>query len=173
VKTFDSDGDSDDGGGRDRRLVGVSGYEVGSDGETLVAYGLGACLAIALSDAESGVGALAHTLLPRREAGLDASSGKYVDAAIQTMLREMVEAGAGYSSVEARLVGGADIFELRALGKGVGRENVAVAREELARLDVPVAAAATGGERGRTVAFDTGTGRLEITTAHSDEVEVL
>jgi chemotaxis protein CheD len=172
VKTFDFDSGADD-GGRERRLVGVSGYEVGSGGETLVAYGLGACLAVALWDPDGGVGALAHTLLPRRDRGLDASSGKYVDAAIQTMLREMVEAGAGYSSVEARLVGGADIFELKALGRGVGQKNVAVAREELARLDVPVVAEATGGTHGRTVEFDTASGRLAVTTAHADEVEVL
>jgi chemotaxis protein CheD len=158
---------------RERRLVGVSNYEVGSAGETLVAYGLGACVAIGLLDPEAGVGALAHTLLPRQDRGLDASSGKYVDAAIQAMLREMVEAGAGYSSIEARLVGGADIFELEALGRGIGRQNVAVAREELARLDVPVTAEATGGDYGRTVEFDTASGRLEITTAHDAETEVL
>lgn len=157
----------------DRRLVGVSGYDVGQAGETLVAYGLGACLAIVLADTERGVGALAHTLLPRRDEGLDASSGKYVDAAIQTMLREMAETGAVYSDVEARLVGGADIFELEALGRGVGRRNVAVAHEELEKLGVPVVAEATGGDRGRTVEFDIASGRVEITTAHGTEADVL
>lgn len=172
MKTFDFETDTEE-VPRERRLVGVSEYHVTSEGETLVAYGLGACVAIALSDTESGVGALAHTLLPRQAEGHDSSSGKYVDAAIQTMLREMVEAGAGYTSVEARLVGGADIFELKALGKGVGEKNVAVAREELARLDVPIVGEATGGDHGRTVEFDTATGTLEITTAHTDDVETL
>ncbi|WP_225317693.1 MULTISPECIES: chemotaxis protein CheD [Haloferax] len=172
MKTFDF-GDDDVESTREERLVGVSGYHVTSEGETLIAYGLGACIAIALWDTDSKVGALAHTLLPRQDTGLGASSGKYVDAAIQTMLREMVEAGAGYSTIEARLVGGADIFELKALGKGVGTKNVAVAREELDRLDVPIVAEATGGEHGRTVEFDTATGRLEVTTAHADDVEVL
>jgi chemotaxis protein CheD len=172
MKTFDFGSDTKE-RTRERRLVGVSGYEVGDDGETLVAYGLGACVAIALSDTDAGVGALAHTLLPRQDTGLDASSGKYVDAAIPAMLREMVEAGAGYPSIEARLVGGADIFELKPLGRGIGRKNVVVAREELARLDVPVVAEATGGDHGRTVEFDITSGRLEITTAHTDEITVL
>ncbi|WP_411965475.1 chemotaxis protein CheD [Haloferax sp. YSMS24] len=172
MKTFDF-GDEEDEATREERLVGVSDYHVANDGETLVAYGLGACVAIVLWDTDASVGALAHTLLPRQETGHGASSGKYVDAAIQTMLREMVEAGAGYASIEARLVGGADIFELKALGKGVGRKNAAVAREELDRLDVPIVAEATGGEHGRTVEFDTATGRVEVTTAHSDEIDVL
>ncbi|WP_410765576.1 chemotaxis protein CheD [Haloferax sp. DFSO60] len=172
MKTFDSNPVEEE-QTRERHLVGVSGYHVTDDGETLVAYGLGACVAIVLWDTESGVGALAHTLLPRQDKGLGASPGKYVDAAIQTMLREMVEAGAGYSSIEARLVGGADIFELKALGKGIGEKNLAVAREELARLDVPIVAEATGGDHGRTVEFDTETGTLEISTAHTDETELL
>lgn len=172
MKTFDFGSEAEE-QSRERRLVGVSGYHVTDEGETLIAYGLGACVAIALWDTQSKVGALAHTLLPRQDKGLGASSGKYVDAAIQTMLREMVEAGAGYASIEARLVGGADIFELKALGKGVGEKNLAVAREELARLDVPVVAEATGGDHGRTVEFDTASGALEISTAHTDEIELL
>ncbi|WP_416838709.1 chemotaxis protein CheD [Haloferax sp. DFSO52] len=171
MKTFDFGDEVEE--PREERLVGVSGYHVTNEGETLVAYGLGACVAIALWDTDSSVGALAHTLLPRQESGHGSSSGKYVDAAIQTMLREMVEAGAGYSTIEARLVGGADIFELKALGKGVGSKNAAVAREELDRLDVPIVAESTGGEHGRTVEFDTSTGRIEVSTAHSNDIEVL
>jgi chemotaxis protein CheD len=165
VKTFDRDREKPT---RERRLVSVSEYYVATGGETLVAYGLGACVAVVLYDDDSDVGALAHTLLPNRSDGLDAASGKYVDTAIQTMLTEMVEAGAGYSTVEARLVGGADIFEFEELGKGVGEKNAAVAREELAKLDVPVVAEATGGDFGRTVEFDTETGAVEVTTINDD-----
>lgn len=161
MKTFDRDRETPN---RERRFVSVSEYHVATAGETLVAYGLGACVAVALYDEEAGIGGLAHTLLPNRTDGLDAASGKYVDAAIHTMLTEMVDAGADYSTVEARLVGGADIFEFEELGKGVGEKNAAVAREELAKLDVPVVAEATGGDFGRTVEFDTETGDVEITT---------
>jgi chemotaxis protein CheD len=165
VRTFDRDRAEPE---RDRILVGVSEHRVADGGETLVAYGLGACVAVALFDPGARVGALAHTLLPTREGNRDVAPAKFVDSAIRTMLTEMVEAGASYGAVEARLVGGADIFELPDLAKGAGERNVAAARRELDRLDVPIVGEATGGTRGRAAEFDTGRGRLAVRTVRSD-----
>jgi chemotaxis protein CheD len=160
---------------RERILVGVSEYVVENGGRTLVAYGLGASVAVVLVDETNGVGALTHTLRPSRPEGTaaeDADVGKYVDTAVPAALREMVEAGANFATVEARIVGGADIFELPALGKGIGRRNAAVAREEVERLNVPVVADAVGGDRGRTVEFDTGTGEVVVRTADDETTEL-
>ncbi|MGM0590807.1 MAG: chemotaxis protein CheD [Halobacteriota archaeon] len=168
MKTFESDGDVSDEPDRPRQFVGVSDYSVAADGETLVAYGLGACVGVVLWDDAAKIGALAHTLLPTQKEGMDASPGKFVDAAIQTMLREMVEAGAGYGSIEARLVGGADIFELKNLGKGVGAKNVEAARTELERLDIPITGEAVGGTRGRTAEIDTDTGTVTVSTVDGE-----
>lgn len=163
MKTFNRDRETPN---REQRLVSVSEYHVATAGETLIAYGLGACVAVVLYDDDSGVGGLAHTLLPNRTDGHDAASGKYVDAAIHTMLTEMAEVGADYGTIEARLVGGADIFEFEELGKGVGEKNAAVAKEELSKLDVPVVATAIGGDFGRTVEFDTETGSVVVRTVN-------
>lgn len=154
---------------RDRRTIGVANLVVAADGTTLVAYGLGACVAIALHDADNGVGALAHTMLPEQPADSGSEPGKFADSAVRAMLQEMVEAGAAYASVEARLVGGASIFEIEGLNVGVGERTVEVARDQLDTLDVPVVAEAVGGDRGRTVEFDTGSGELLIYTAAGDE----
>lgn len=164
MKTYDTIPGSTE---RDRLLVGVSEYSVVNGGETLVAYGLGACVAVALYD-PAGVGGLAHAMLPRRTDGAGAADGKYVDAAIHAMLREMIEAGAGYGTVDARIVGGADIFQLEGLSAGAGGRNVAAAREELDGLDVPVVAEEVGGGRGRRVEFDTASGELLVRTVDCD-----
>ncbi len=165
METFDRDLNVPD---RDRRLVGISEFAVADDGETLEAYGLGACVAVALYDPESGVGGLAHTMLPRKPPDAQGADAKYVDAAIHAMLREMIRHGAGYGSVEGYVVGGADIFELEDLSKGMGERNAAVARDELQKLNIPVVGDATGGEVGRTVEFDTGTGAVTFRTATED-----
>jgi chemotaxis protein CheD len=165
VKTYGTDLDEPD---PDRVVIGVSEYVVAEDGETLVAYGLGACVAIALYDPENDVAGLAHTMLPSKEAGSDGADGKFVDSATHAMLREMIEAGAGYGTVEARLIGGADIFELEDLDREVGSRNAAVAREELADLDVPIVDEAVGDDYGRTAIFDTSTGTVRVETAHSE-----
>lgn len=146
--------------GADRRVVGIGNYEVTASGETLIAYGLGACVGIGLSDPDGDVHALAHVVLPREPSGSTAPPGKFADTTVQAMLREMVEHGASYESVEAWLVGGAEIFPVADLdlAPGTGEETAAAAREQLAALDVPVVAQSVGGERGRTVEFDTATG---------------
>jgi chemotaxis protein CheD len=170
MKAYDEAADAPD---RERVMVGVSEYVVTDEGRTLVAYGLGASVAVALYDERAGIGALTHTLRPRRpDDAPDSDVGKYVDQAVPAALREMVDDGAGFANIEARIVGGADIFELQALGKGIGSENATVAREEVERLNVPVVAEEVGGERGRTVEFDTAAGDVVVRTAEGDETTI-
>lgn len=155
---------------RDRRLVGVADYEVATDGETLVAYGLGTCVGIGVSDPDAGVHGLAHVVLPRRPDDSAASPGKFADEAVHALLREVVSAGGAYASVEAWLAGGADVFPLADLDlpSGTGRRTAAVARDAFAALDVPVVAEAVGGDAGRTVEFDTDTGAVVVRRADGE-----
>ncbi|MFC7080778.1 chemotaxis protein CheD [Halorussus caseinilyticus] len=166
METYESDPERPD---RERRMVGVSEYEVVADGETLVAYGLGACVGLAVYDPESAVGGLAHAMLPRRSEGDGTGDGKYVDAAVETMLREAVSAGASYTALEGYVVGGSDLLDLRELPREVSDDNVATARRAFAELDVPVEGEDVGGSRGRTVEFDTETGRIAVVTVYDPE----
>ncbi|MFC4449505.1 chemotaxis protein CheD [Halorussus aquaticus] len=166
MKTYESDPETPE---RERRFVGVSEYEVVGDGTTLVAYGLGACVGLAVYDPENAVGGLAHAMLPRRSDGDGTSDGKYVDAAVEQMLREAVSAGASYAALEGYVVGGSDLLDLTELPREVSDDNVATAREAFAELDVPVEGSDVGGGRGRTVEFDTGTGRIAVVTAYDPE----
>jgi chemotaxis protein CheD len=155
-------------GRRGRRVVGVANYVVATGGETLVAYGLGACVGVGLVDAEAGVAGLAHAMLPTATGDAEGPDGKYVDTAIRQQLRSMADEGAAYGGIEGWLVGGAEIFPVEDLGLpgAVGEQTVETAREELARLDIPVVAESVGGASGRTVRFDTGTG--EVLVAYAD-----
>jgi chemotaxis protein CheD len=171
MKTFGSDPEpaSDRG---DTVYVGVSEYVVASDGETLIAYGIGSCVAIVLYDPESGVGGLAHAVLPDRDRGEGEATGKFVDAAADALLREMAERGATIGRVEARLAGGSEMIDFEELETDIGEENVAAARERLAAFDVPVVATDTGGDYGRTVEFDTSDGTVTVRTVDREPAEL-
>lgn len=154
--------------------VGISELAVSDGNDTLRSYGLGSCLAIALYDLDSEIGGLAHTMLPDGDSAdnSDVKPGKYADTAIRALLRRMVERGASYTTVEAKLAGGSDMFEFESFGDGVGERNVAAARAELEKLGVPIVAEDVGGDYGRTVEFTPESGTLLVKTASSEENEV-
>lgn len=157
----------------DQIQVGISEFVVSDNSTTLKSYGLGSCLAVALYDDSASVGGLAHVMLPSGdEANGDARNpGKFADTAIRAMLRRMVEEGATYTDVEAKIAGGSDMFEFESFGEGVGDRNVDAAKAELEKLGVPLVGEDVGGEKGRTVEFDPTTGDLEITVADDEEAD--
>jgi chemotaxis protein CheD len=150
--------------------VGISEFVVTDADTNLKSYGLGSCLAVALHDPAANIGGLAHVMLPSGdEAGADATNpGKFADTAIRAMLRRMVEEGATYTDVEAKIAGGSDMFEFESFGEGVGNRNVEAARTELEKLGVPLVAEDVGGEKGRTVEFNATDGVLRITVADGE-----
>lgn len=103
MKTYQRTPDEPD---HERLFVDVSELELVADGTTLVAYELGACVGQAVYDPENGVGGLARAMLPRQSDGAGTSDGKYVDAVVETMVRDAISAGAGYGGLEGYDVGG-------------------------------------------------------------------
>lgn len=159
---------------RERRVVGVADRVIATNGETLVAYGLGACVGVGLLDESSGVGGLVHTMLPRAPADSTAPDAKFADTGIQQLMREMVDAGANYGSVEGWIAGGAEVFPLEDLGlEAVGNRTSWTAREELAGLDIPIVGEATGGEHGRIVEFDTAAGTAVVRSSDDEETQLM
>lgn len=154
----------------DPTRVGISEFAVSDGDETMKSYGLGSCLAVALWDPEKKIGGLAHVMLPDGDSrdDSDRKPGKFADTAIRSMLRQMVEMGASYTEVEAKIAGGSDMFQFDSFEDGVGDRNVLAAREELEKLGVPIVAEDVGGDRGRTVEFEPDTGTLRIKTPDGD-----
>ncbi len=155
----------------DETLVRAGEYRVVPSGASLYAYGLGASVAIAICGPDS-MGGLAHALLSRPDGAMRRGAGTFVESAIREMLRELIEAGAGYGSCEAKLAGGATVFQLEGLDPDTGGQTVATARQELSALDVPVVATAVGGQRGRCVAFDTAADELTVATSDGETTQL-
>lgn len=169
MKTYETDETGPD---ADQLFVGVSQYDVANSGQTLIAYGLGACVGVALYDPTTRIGGLAHAMLPHRADADATSDGKFVDTVVELLLRKTLEAGAAYESIEGYVIGGAELFDLPDLSREVSERNVEVAREELDRLGVGIEATATGGTRGRTVELDTESGALCVITAREGPTSI-
>jgi chemotaxis protein CheD len=150
--------------------MGEFAFSAGAD-DVLVSLGLGSCVGVALIDHAAGVAGLAHVVLPAAE-GREAAPGKYADTAVPALLDAVLELGARRSRVDAVLVGGASMFSFGGAGLDIGQRNDAAVREELARLRIPVAAADTGGSRGRTVRVDVEAGVVTAKAAGDTAIEL-
>jgi chemotaxis protein CheD len=146
--------------------VGIAEMKVGRAPDILVTYGLGSCVGIVVYDPAAAVGALAHILLPAPR-GDDPSSSpaKFSSTAVGFMVEELTsKEGCVRERLVAKLAGGAHMFDtiLASSRAGIGERNVLAAREALVRCGIPLLAEETGGDFGRTIEFDPGTGELRV-----------
>jgi chemotaxis protein CheD len=145
--------------------VKVADYAVRQGGHVLTTIGLGSCVAIALYDRDTQIGALAHILLPSPAMSREtANPAKFPETIIPVMLEEMRTLGTRNARVSAKIVGGASMFGQLATGTGIniGERNVHATREALAAAGVPIIAEDTGLDYGRSVYFHLADGRLEV-----------
>ncbi len=147
------------------RVVGIAEMTVAQSPQRLVAFGLGSCVGVTLYDGKTKTGGMAHVMLPssRLRSG-EAPPGKYADTALGILAAEVEKAGARRGNLEAKIVGGANMFSdlPQSAPVPIGLRNVDAVRQKLAELDIPIAGEAVGGNRGRTMVFNLEDGRVEI-----------
>jgi chemotaxis protein CheD len=145
--------------------VKVADYAVTRGPQVIATIGLGSCVAIALYDRDTGIGGLAHILLPNQSMSRETDNpAKFPDTIVPVMLEEMRALGTRNARVCAKIVGGASMFGqlVSATGINVGERNVIATREALAASGVPIVAEDTGLDYGRSVYFHLADGRLEV-----------
>ncbi len=143
--------------------VGMGEYLTATNPHILSTWSLGSCIAIILYDGGRRVGGLAHSMLPRSQ-GRAPSPGKYVDTAICGLIRGMMRLGARREHLRSALVGGASIFNFEG-DLAIGQKNIEAAREALRESGIPIEFEATGGNRGRSVAFDIVSGEVAVSVS--------
>jgi chemotaxis protein CheD len=142
-------------------------------GHVLVSLGLGSCIGLALIDRRMGIAGLAHIVLPQSQGHAPENPRKFADLAVPELLTELDDLGARKVRLEAVLVGGASMFAVSAASLEVGQRNEAAVRDLLKKLRIPVVAAATGGNRGRTVRVEVGSSAVTVREAGGKDTELL
>jgi chemotaxis protein CheD len=142
--------------------------------EVLAVVGLGSCVGLVLIDRVRPIAGLAHVMLPSSQRrGAAGAPAKFADRAVTTLLERLLPLGSRRSELVAVLVGGARMFSAEeGNGLDIGARNEQILREGLLRAGIPVVAAATGGERGRTARVQVESGRVLCKEAGGVEVEI-
>jgi chemotaxis protein CheD len=156
-------------------FVKVAQAAVAAEGEMLVTLGLGSCVAIVLHDPERQAGGLAHVLLPEPALSRDTSNpAKFASTAVPLLVERLAARGSRPEALVGRLVGGASMFAtLMVPGSlNMGERNVRAAREALEAAGIGLLGEAVGGEKGRSVRFWPGDGRVIVSSVGRDDVHL-
>lgn len=155
--------------------VGMADYKVGRCPDSLITYGLGSCVGIALYDPIIKIGGLAHIMLPdSNQARSKENPAKFADTALPLMLSDLIKMGAVKSRITAKIAGGAQMFSFTNATDimRVGERNAEAVRLILKDLEIKLIADDTGGNYGRTVELKLDTGKFRIKTIDKGEKEI-
>ena len=155
--------------------VGMADYKTGRNPNSLISYGLGSCVGIALYDSVNKIGGLAHIMLPdSTQARLTENPAKFADTALPLMLNDMIKMGAIKARVTAKIAGGAQMFTFANATDvmRVGERNAEAVRMLLKKMDIRILADDTGGNYGRTVELKIDTGIYRVKTIAQGEKEL-
>ena len=145
--------------------VGMADLKVCVSPDTITTLGLGSCVGIALRDPVTGIGGLAHIMLPDSKQIKDSTNiPKFADTGIEELVRCVVKAGGARNRLVAKIAGGAQMFAFQNKSSlvRVGERNVEATKQKLAQLGIPILAEDTGENYGRTVIFSPATGEFQI-----------
>jgi len=144
--------------------VPMAEMKVGKDPDSLMALGIGSCIVITFYDPKLKVGALAHCMLPdSKKARPSENPIKFADTAIDEMLKQMKRKGVLIQDIEAKIIGGANMFPNVEQGDlKPGEDNIASVRKKLEKERIRLVGEAVGGSSGRSVGFSITTGLVTI-----------
>jgi chemotaxis protein CheD len=147
-------------------IIGIADYIVVHNPAVLVTIGLGSCVGISIRDPVARFGGLAHILLPSiKESNNKENPLKFADSAIEILVDGLLKKGCIKSRLEAKMAGGASMFNLGNNTMNIGERNVLSVKQKLKEMNIPLLASDTGANYGRTIEFDIASGVLTVKSA--------
>lgn len=123
----------------------------------LVTTVLGSCVSVCLWDPVASTGGINHYLLPLWN-GEGLPTPKYGNIAIAKLVERMLELGCNKKRLQAKIFGGAAMWQSTEGLISVGDRNIALALDLLEEQKIPVIGSDVGGHLGRKIIFNTETG---------------
>lgn len=123
-----------------------------SQAPAVVSSVLGSCVAVCIHDRRRKFGGMNHFLYPSTTKPSQ-STAVYGNVATRALIHMFLKEGSKRKHLEAQIFGGANNVEIHE--KDIGRENIRVARQVLAKARIRLASEDVGGQKGRKVVFST------------------
>jgi chemotaxis protein CheD len=145
--------------------VGMADLNICHSPDIITTLGLGSCIGLALYDPYAKIGGLLHFMLPDSSIVRgNTNIAKFADTGLTELLKMLERAGAEPHRLQAKMAGGAKMFEMSGLSAigNIGERNAEAARALLMKKGIPLIAEDTGLNYGRTVELHCDNGKLYI-----------
>jgi len=155
--------------------VGIADLNVVFSPDKLITVGLGSCVGIAIYDNSIEIGGLAHIMLPDSiQFNKITNAIKFADLAIPILVENMIKKGAKLRNMKAKIAGGASMFNFsdKSIIMDIGNRNSIAVKNALKMLSIPIISEDIGGNKGRTLIFDTKSGVLSVRTVGMGTTEI-
>ena len=151
----------------DEIRVGIADLNVTSSPNKLITVGLGSCIGITIYDKLKKNGGLLHIMLPDSTQFSNITNPlKFADLGVPILLKQILDMGSLKRDIVAKIAGGASMFNFsdKSMIMDIGNRNGIAVKKALEELKIPLIAEDTGGNKGRTVIFNTESGSVQIRT---------
>ncbi len=153
-------------------VIGMAEMKVTTPPNSIITYGLGSCVGLVLYDKIKKISGMVHIVIPMHNKTLTSlNPAKFASTAPVALYNSLIRSGATKGNIVAKLAGGAHVFKGNYDSEifKVGERNVAITKECLRRMNVPVVAEDILGSNGRTVEFFSDTLQYKIKTIGKGE----
>ena len=151
----------------------MADLKVGKSDDVIITSGLGSCIGLTLYDSKTEIGGMAHVMLPEfpdnRKQG---NPAKYADTAIKMLLKELKKSGANKSRLEAKMAGGAQMFNFsnKSNKMRIGARNIQAVKKIMKQEKIRISGEEVGENYGRTMELHTKNGDVLIKTVKHDDI---
>lgn len=148
---------------------------------TIVTTVLGSCVSVVMYSIRHGAGAICHGMLPSYKGSgspdfISQEGLRYVDFAIERMLKKFYDKGIAESELDVKLFGGAEMLpnSHSSANLTVGKQNVEIAQKIIKARNLDLVTFDVGGLQGRKIIFYTHTGDVFLKRLRKTEyLEIL
>ncbi|WP_156626813.1 chemotaxis protein CheD [Clostridium tertium] len=157
--------------GKKEVRVGIADGAIVSSPDKLITLGLGSCVGIAIYDNEKKVAGLVHIMLPDSTQFKNiVNPFKYADLGVNEIVKKMMYLGCRKENMTAKIAGGASMFNFpdKKIISDVGKRNSKAVINAIKELAIPIVGEDVGGNKGRTMVFESEDGSVLIKSIGSN-----
>ncbi|MBN1257514.1 MAG: response regulator [Planctomycetes bacterium] len=123
---------------------------------------LGSCVSVCLRHKITGYAGMNHYMLSESPAAAVEDKGRYGNISTQLLIDVLFRIDPSPRNYTAKIYGGGAVVSHLGGSHDIGTNNIAIAREVLKNVEIPIIDEDVGGTRGRRINFNTATGEVSV-----------